>query len=215
MDARYVGAGSPRLAEGAQVARRPRSSLVRRAALVLATLAVATLALAARADAYVYWTNPTTARSGAPTSTARASTRASSPASARSPRGGGRRRPRLLDDWAPARSGAPTSTAPGRTRASSPRRPRPAAKVAVDGAHVYWVSKYSDSAPGAPTSRLPVLARSGAPTSTARASTRTSSAGLPSRRRGGGRWLPPLLDQLCRIPWSLTDRFPTRSGAPT
>ena len=56
MDARYVAAGSPGFAEEAQVARSPRSRLVRRAALVLATLAVATLALAARAEAYVYWT---------------------------------------------------------------------------------------------------------------------------------------------------------------
>ena len=55
MGVRQVGAGSPRLVEGTPTARRPRSTLVRRAALVLATLAVATLVLAARADAFVYW----------------------------------------------------------------------------------------------------------------------------------------------------------------
>ena len=57
MDARQVGTGSPRLVEGSEVADRHRSCLPRRVALVLAALAVATLALAARADAYVYWTD--------------------------------------------------------------------------------------------------------------------------------------------------------------
>ena len=57
MDARQVGTGSPRLVEGSEVADRHRSCFPRRVALVLAALAVATLALAARADAYVYWTD--------------------------------------------------------------------------------------------------------------------------------------------------------------
>ena len=57
---RYVGPGSPCLVEGVARARGLRSTLVRRAALVLATLAVATLALAARADAFVYWTDQAT-----------------------------------------------------------------------------------------------------------------------------------------------------------
>jgi hypothetical protein len=138
MDARHAGAGSPRLVERARVADRQRSTLARCAALVLAALAVATLALAARADAYVYWTNydpgtigranldgtgvdqsfitglgtfplgvgvddahaywtyGTLTRSGARTSTARASTRVSS-----------RRRPHGA---ARSRSTAPTST---------------------------------------------------------------------------------------------------------
>ena len=47
MDARDVGTGSPRIAEGAQVARGPRSRLVRRAAL--AVVGLATLAFAAPA----------------------------------------------------------------------------------------------------------------------------------------------------------------------
>ena len=57
MEARCVATESPRFTEGAGVARRPRSRLVRYVALALATLALATLALAARADAYVYWTD--------------------------------------------------------------------------------------------------------------------------------------------------------------
>ena len=57
MDARDVAAGSPRFAGGTQVARRPRSRLVRHVALALGALALSTLALAARADAYVYWTD--------------------------------------------------------------------------------------------------------------------------------------------------------------
>ena len=66
MDARYAGAGSPRLVERTQVTRRSRPSLVRRvahvpstfaAALVLAALLVCLpLALAARAEGFVYWT---------------------------------------------------------------------------------------------------------------------------------------------------------------
>ena len=57
MEARCVATGSPRLTEGARVAHGPRSRLVGWAALAFATLALATLALAARADAYVYWTD--------------------------------------------------------------------------------------------------------------------------------------------------------------
>ena len=60
MVARYAGAESPRLAEGRQVARGPRSRLMRRAALALATLAIGALALGARADAYIYWANDAT-----------------------------------------------------------------------------------------------------------------------------------------------------------
>ena len=66
MDARYAGAGSPRLVERTQVTRHSRPSLVRRvahvpstfaAALVLAALLVCLpLALAARAEGFVYWT---------------------------------------------------------------------------------------------------------------------------------------------------------------
>ena len=60
MVARYAGAESPRLAEGRQVARGPRSRLMRRAALALATLAIGALALGAHADAYIYWANDAT-----------------------------------------------------------------------------------------------------------------------------------------------------------
>src|SRR3954451_12601623 len=49
MDERHAAAESHRLVAGAQVARRPRSSLRRRAALAVATAALATLALAAPA----------------------------------------------------------------------------------------------------------------------------------------------------------------------
>ena len=48
-------AGSPRPTEGTEVAAGSRSSPVRRVALALATLGIATLALGARADAYIYW----------------------------------------------------------------------------------------------------------------------------------------------------------------
>jgi virginiamycin B lyase len=53
---RYAGPGSPRGVEQAG-ARGLRSILVRGAAVALASLVFATLALAARADAFVYWTN--------------------------------------------------------------------------------------------------------------------------------------------------------------
>ena len=50
MDARYVAAGSPRYAAGAQIARGPRSRLVRRAALAVAGLSTLALAAPAAAD---------------------------------------------------------------------------------------------------------------------------------------------------------------------
>jgi hypothetical protein len=58
---RYSGAGSPRFVAAAVAAR---GRLARRAARVLAALALATLALAARADAFIYRTtdNGTIAR---------------------------------------------------------------------------------------------------------------------------------------------------------
>jgi hypothetical protein len=49
MDERHAAAESHRLVAGAQAARRPRSSLRRRAALAVAAAALATLALAAPA----------------------------------------------------------------------------------------------------------------------------------------------------------------------
>jgi hypothetical protein len=55
-DARYSGGGSPRLT-AATSAARGRSTRVRRAVLVLAAFALASLALVARADAFVYWAN--------------------------------------------------------------------------------------------------------------------------------------------------------------
>jgi hypothetical protein len=53
VDARYSGGGSPRLT-GTTPDAGGRSTVVRAAALVLAVLALATLGLAARADAFVY-----------------------------------------------------------------------------------------------------------------------------------------------------------------
>jgi hypothetical protein len=50
---RYSGAGSPRFVAAAVAAR---GRLARRAARVLAALALATLALAARTDAFIYRT---------------------------------------------------------------------------------------------------------------------------------------------------------------
>ena len=57
MVARHAGTGSPRLGKGTQAACKPRSRLMRRAAPLLATLAIGALALAARADAYIYFGN--------------------------------------------------------------------------------------------------------------------------------------------------------------
>jgi virginiamycin B lyase len=57
LDARYVGPGSLCLTDRLAGARGLRSMLVRRAALALTTFAVATFALAAPADAFVYWAN--------------------------------------------------------------------------------------------------------------------------------------------------------------
>jgi hypothetical protein len=53
VDARYSGEESPRLT-GTTSDAGGRSTVVRAAALVLAVLALATLGLAARADAFVY-----------------------------------------------------------------------------------------------------------------------------------------------------------------
>jgi hypothetical protein len=60
MDAPYVATGSPRLAE--RVAAGRWLTLLRRAALALATLPLAILAIGARAEAYVYWAEPPTPR---------------------------------------------------------------------------------------------------------------------------------------------------------
>ena len=111
--------------------------------LALITLAFVSLAFASRADAFIYWANSreaTAARSGGPTWTARAPTRASSPA-APPPTGV------AVDGchiyWANrrgrTRSGGPTWTARAPTRASSPAPPAPIG-VAVDGSHVYWAN---------------------------------------------------------------------------
>ena len=98
---------------------------------------------------YIYWadasprTGSTTTRSGAPTSTARTSTSASSPGAKRPIRGGGRR--------APTSTGRTTG---GRDRARQPRRhgrqpgfiPAAAARgVAVDATHVYWTNTGADT----------------------------------------------------------------------
>ena len=133
--------------------------------------------------AHVYWAPNARARSAAPTSTAPASTRASSPA------------PPAPGAW---RSTAPTSTGrtPGPTghdRARQPRRHRRQPelhhrrRLPPPG----W-----RSTPPTSTGRTAGTTRSGAPTSTAPASTRASSpapASPPGRR---GRRRPRLLGEL-------------------
>ena len=51
----WSAAGSPHPTKGNEVAAGSRSTPLRRVALVLATLGIATLAVGARADAYIYW----------------------------------------------------------------------------------------------------------------------------------------------------------------
>jgi hypothetical protein len=218
MDARHAGAGSPRLVERARVADRQRSTLARCAALVLAALAVATLALAARADAYVYWTNYDPGTIGRANLDGTGVDQSFITGLGTFPLGVG------VDDahaywtyWDTDTIGRAnldgTGVDPSFIAAPTSR----GSQVAVDGAHVYWVSKYSDTAPGPPTSRLPAPARSGAPTSTARAPTRTSSAGsafpLAAWRSTAPTSTGPATPNLSSS--SLTDRFPARSGVRT
>ena len=93
---------------------------------------------------HIYWANcDDRARSAAPTSTAPAPTRASSPAPVNPVGRRGRRPPHLLGELRrPARSAAPTSTAPASTRASSPAPTAPGG-VAVDAGHIYWANSYA------------------------------------------------------------------------
>jgi virginiamycin B lyase len=155
MEARYAGAGSPGLTEGAQAARSSRSRLGRRAALVLATLAIATLALAARADAFVYWTNYKTGAisranlDGTGVNQSFITGLRTSPSA--SPFGV------ALDDahaywtyWDTDSIGRANLDGTGANRSFIAAPTSRGSQVAVDGAHVYWVSKFSDGSSGPP-----------------------------------------------------------------
>ena len=161
MDAPEVAAGSPGFAEEVQVARRP--TLARRAALILATLAVATLALAARADAFVYWTTGSSGTIGRANLDGTGVNQSFITGVGTSPDGvavdGAHVYWTNFDTDAIGRAnldgtGVNQSFIAGANCGSSPIY-----GVAVDGAHVYWAQR-------------PAPARSGAPTSTAPASTR-------------------------------------------
>ena len=151
MDARHAVSGSPRLVERARVADRQRSTLARCAALVLAALAVATLALAARADAYVYWTNYDPGTIGRANLDGTGVDQSFITGLGTSPLGV------AVDDahaywtyWDTDTIGRAnldgTGVDPSFIAAPTSR----GSQVAVDGAHVYWVSRYSDTAPGPP-----------------------------------------------------------------
>ena len=148
-------------------------------------LAFATLALAARADAYVYWTNNDTGAIGRANLDGTDANQ-SFITGANHPYGLAVDGAHLYwtNDFGNGTIGRADLDGTGATRASSPRgsRMRTAwvtvtcgSGVAVDGAHVYWVSKFGD--PRTPPLSgfgligLPAPARSGAPTSTAPAST--------------------------------------------
>ena len=128
---------------------------------LLAALLALPLALAPRAEAFIYWKpDYHRTRSGAPTSTARASTRASSPQRGRAGA--------MAVDGAHIYWINPDSGTIGRANLDGTGVDQsfitgaaPPVSVAVDAAHVYW----TDAGP----------TPSGAPTSTARASTRASS----------------------------------------
>ena len=154
MDAPEVAAGSPGFAEEAQVARRP--TLARRAALVLATLAVATLALAARADAYVYWTTGSSATIGRANLDGTGVNQSFITGVGTSPDGvavdGAHAYWTYFDTDAIGRANLDgTGVNPSFIAAPTSR----GSQVAVDGAHVYWVSKFSDAAPGPPVLASP------------------------------------------------------------
>ena len=91
--------------------------------------------LAAPTEAFVYWANIGTGTIGRANLDGTGANQ-SFITGARAPRGGGRRRPRLLGQHAPARSGAPTWTARAPTKLH--HRRRLPVGVAVDAAHVYW-----------------------------------------------------------------------------
>ena len=113
---------------------RPTLGGPRRIVLAASPLMLVTLALAARADAFVYWANERQHDRRAPTSTAAASMRTSSGPTTRgasrstaNTSTGGTVTPPL-----PTRSGAPTSTAAASTSAS------PASARSASGSPVTW-----------------------------------------------------------------------------
>jgi hypothetical protein len=154
MGARGVAAGSPGRAEGAQVARRPRSRLARRAALVLATLTVATLALAAGADASVYWTNNDTGTIGRANLDGTGVDQ-SFITGANHPDG------LAVDDahvyWTndSGTIGRANLDGTGANQSFIAAPTSGGSAVAVDDAHIYWVSKFSDPDPGGSPGGLP------------------------------------------------------------
>jgi hypothetical protein len=144
MDEHRAAGGSARLVERTPGARNSRSTLARRAVLVLATLAVATPALAARADAYIYWTNPR----GDTIGRANLDGTAANPSfitGAHTPLG-------IAVDgthiyWANSTNTIGRSNLDGTGANQSfiaPQISNRASGVAVDDAHIYWVSKFSD-----------------------------------------------------------------------
>ena len=174
-----------------------------RAALFVAALLALALALAPRADAYVYWAN-------CDTSIGRANLDGSAPnqsfiAGANDPmRGGGRRRARLLGERAATRHDRARQPRRHRRRPELHQRREQPRGVAVDGQHVYWANSRRHDRARQPRrlERRPELhhrrrqprgwrstartstgrtaaaaARSGAPTSTAPTPTRASSTG--------------------------------------
>ena len=141
---------------------------------------------------HVYWTNfRRRARSAAPTWTGRARTRASSPAP-QPGRGGGRRRPRLLDELQHRHD-----------RPRQPRRHRASNQSFITGANVPATGSRSTPV----TSTGPTTARHDRPRQPGRHRRRTrASSPAPRPRRGRGRRRPRLLDQR---------RLPARSAGPT
>ena len=161
--------------------------------LLAAILLVLPLALAPRADAFVYWANDAgLARSAAPTSTAPGSTRASSPSTT----------PRRA--WRSTPSTSTGRTVPERDRPREPRWHRASTPSFIPAAttrrgeaggrrrpHLLVLLDLAATNSGAP-------ARSAAPTSTAPASTRASStASTPGVAVDAS---PRLLDGRRRLP---------------
>ena len=145
MDTRCVAKGSPRVVEGV----RPRSRLARRVGL--ATLAVISLALAARADAFVYWTRNTFPITEASAGIGRANLDGTG-VNPSFIAGVAARTSGLAVDgahvyWASAFGPGPQGSAIGRANLDgtgvNPRFitgiPIPV-RVAVDDAHIYWTS---------------------------------------------------------------------------
>ena len=157
MEAPHIATGAARLAG---VVSSPRLSVLRRTALVLAALAVATVAVAARADAYIYWANSDSGAisranldgTGANQSfTPRLGTAPNTPSGV------------AVDGahiyWTYFNDGANIGRAnldgTGVDKSFIVAPTSALSQVAVDGGHVYWVSKYSASSAGPPDLNSP------------------------------------------------------------